>query len=61
MTKYVVIEAFKDAKDGQHIYRVGDTYPREGHKPSKKRIEELLSKGNRIGRPLIVEVKEGDA
>jgi len=62
MPKYVVIKDFKDLQDRQHIYRVGDTYPREGYKPSKKRIEELLGNENRIGEPLIAEVdeEEGD-
>ncbi|MED3716038.1 hypothetical protein P4518_01375 [Geobacillus thermodenitrificans] len=58
MPKYVVIKDFKDLQDRQHIYRVGDTYPRKGHKPSKKRIEELLSDKNLIGEPLIAEVDE---
>ncbi|WP_420768752.1 hypothetical protein ACNR9V_03230 [Parageobacillus thermoglucosidasius] len=58
MPKYVVIKDFKDLQDRQHIYRVGDTYPREGYKPSKKRIEELLSDKNLIGEPLIAEVDE---
>lgn len=62
MPKYVVIKDFKDLQDRQHIYRVGDTYPRKGYKPSKKRIEELLGNENRIGEPLIAEVdeEEGD-
>ncbi|ABC61277.1 hypothetical protein [Geobacillus phage GBSV1] len=58
MPKYVVIKVFKDLQDRQHIYRVGDTYPRKGYKPSKKRIEELLGNENRIGEPLIAEVDE---
>ncbi|WP_044736595.1 hypothetical protein [Geobacillus kaustophilus] len=58
MPKYVVIKDFKDLQDRQHIYRVGDTYPRKGYKPSKKRIEELLSDKNLIGEPLIAEVDE---
>ena len=58
MPKYVVIKEFKDLQDRQHIYRVGDTYPREGYKSSKKRIEELLSDKNLIGEPLIAEVDE---
>jgi len=57
MPKYVVIKDFKDLQDNNHIYRVGDKYPRKG-RPKKERIEELLGNENRIGEPLIVEVDE---
>ncbi len=57
--KYMVIyKAFKDLKDNDYIYKEGDIYPREGLKPSKKRIEELLSTKNKIGESLIVKVEE---
>jgi hypothetical protein len=61
MPKYVVIKDFKDLQDDNHIYRVGDKYPRKG-RPKKERIEELLGNENRIGEPLIAEVdeEEGD-
>ncbi|WP_240371692.1 hypothetical protein [Anoxybacteroides rupiense] len=61
MPKYVVIKDFKDLQDNNHIYRVGDKYPRKG-RPKKERIEELLGNENRIGEPLIAEVdeEEGD-
>ena len=59
MTKYIVIENFLDLKDNKHLYRVGDEYPRDGYKPTKKRLEELLSYKNRLGKPLIAEVEEG--
>lgn len=59
MTKYIVIENFLDLKDNKHLYRVGDEYPRGGYKPTKKRLEELLSYKNRLGKPLIAEVEEG--
>lgn len=55
---YRVIERFKDLKDGEHLYEVGDSYPRRGKKPSKARTAELLSSDNRRGRPVIEEVKE---
>jgi len=57
MPKYVVIKDFKDLQDNNHIYRVGDKYPRKG-RPKKERIEELLGNENRIGEPLIAEVDE---
>ncbi len=57
--KYMVVyKAFKDLKDNDYIYKEGDIYPREGLKPSKKRIEELLSTKNKIGESLIVKVEE---
>lgn len=56
--KYRVIERFKDLKDGEYLYEVGDSYPRKGKKPSKARTAELLSSDNRRGRPVIEEVKE---
>lgn len=61
MPKYVVIKDFKDLQDNNHIYRVGDKYPRKG-RPKKERIEELLGNENQIGEPLIAKVdgEEGD-
>lgn len=55
--RYRVIHDFTDLRDGRHIYRVGDAYPRKG-KVTKKRIEELSGTDNRIGVPLIEEVEE---
>ena len=56
--KYVVVyKAFKDLEDDNYIYKKGDTYPREGLKPTKKRIAELSSKKNKIGEVLIEAVK----
>ena len=52
---YKVVQAFTDLKDGDKVYRVGDTY--EGEDP--KRIKDLLSKDNKgrhdslKGKPLI--------
>lgn len=56
--KYVVVyKAWKDIEDENHLYKKGDTYPREGLKPTKKRIKELSSKNNKIGEILIEAVK----
>lgn len=56
--KYVVVyKAFKDFEDNEHLYKKGDTYPREGLKPTKKRIKELSSDKNKIGKILIEAVK----
>lgn len=55
---YKVICRFADLKDEEHVYEVGDIYPRDGHEPSLKRIRELLGSKNKIGVPLIEEVVE---
>lgn len=48
-----VLRTFADLEDGNHIYRAGETYPRDGVKPTLARIEELSGSGNKIGAPLI--------
>lgn len=50
---YKVIEAFADLRDANHIYHVGDIYPRDGYKASIERCEELASKANLQHKPLI--------
>lgn len=46
MAKYVVIRSFRDAKDKEKEYLVGETYPRPANKRvAAKRIKELLSAG----------------
>lgn len=48
-----VIKKFTDLQDGNHVYNVGDTYPREGYTPSEERIAELAGDKNKQGTPLI--------
>ena len=63
---YRVLEFFHDLEDKTETkngtiyaeYKENDTYPREGFKPSEKRIEELLSGNNKRGIPLIEKVDE---
>lgn len=55
---YRVVYKFRDLKDGLHTYKVGDTYPRKGVIEDEKRIEELLSKTNKLRRPLIEKIEE---
>lgn len=55
---YKVIVRFMDLQDNDHIYEVGDTYPRKGSDPSFDRIRELAGKKNKIGKVLIEEIKE---
>lgn len=42
---YKVIAAFKDKTDEEHLYRIGDTFPRKGKRPAKERKNELVDKG----------------
>ncbi len=56
--KYEVIyEQFEDLKDNRYLYKKGDIYPREGLKPTKKRIEELSTDKNKIGKVLIKKIE----
>lgn len=55
---YKVINVFKDTKDNNTVYAVGEEYPKTDHKPSKKRIEELQKKHPKYKRKFIEEVKE---
>ena len=53
--KYVVLALFTDLQDKDHLYDVGDPYPRDGLKPSAERIAELMSSDNKQGKALIKE------
>ena len=55
---YRVIHFFTDLKDNSHPYNVGDKYPRKGVNPTTRRIEELSSKFNLQGKPLIEFVED---
>lgn len=50
---YKVIRYFTDLQDDEYIYREGDTYPRNGLKPTAERIVELSTNRNLQGVPLI--------
>lgn len=54
---YEVIRSFRDLEDDNHVYQVGDKFPRKG-RSKKERIEELAGNANKIGEPLIAEVGE---
>ena len=54
---FIVINAFLDLQDAEHLYEVGDAYPREGIEPSEERINELLGSDNLQGQPMIKAVK----
>ena len=55
---YRAITLFTDLQDNGHKYMPGDTYPRHGLKPTKDRINELLTDKNRRHKPMIEEVEE---
>ena len=50
--RYVVVEAFKDLKAGNHIYQKGDNYPFAGA-VDPERAAELISTDNKRGMALI--------
>ncbi len=57
--KYKVIHSFRDLEDNGHIYIENkDIYPREGLEPTKRRIKELTSDKNKIGKILIKKLEE---
>lgn len=58
---FIVINAFLDLQDAEHLYDVGDVYPRDGVEPSEERIKELLGSDNRQGQSLIKAVKTAPA
>lgn len=55
---FKVVYQFADLEDDGYIYQIGDDYPRKGVEPLKERILELSSKNNKIGKPLIEEIKD---
>ena len=50
---YKVIHRFSDLQDFNHLYNVGDSFPRIGMKVSQSRIDELASGKNKLKTPLI--------
>lgn len=53
---YKVVKKFVDLQDKNHLYNVGDCYPRRGKDVSENRIQELATSNNKIGVPLIKEI-----
>lgn len=53
---YKAIVEFYDLTDGDHKYRVGDTFPRPDLKVSEERIAFLLGNENKLGKPVIEKV-----
>lgn len=61
MEKYVCLIRWHDLVDSNHQYEKGDEYPRDGLKPTKKRINDLLSDKNNAKRPVIKAVEVDDS
>lgn len=55
---YKVIKLFADLQDNNHVYNVGDEYPRKGLKVTDERVAELAGSNNKQGCPLIELIKE---
>lgn len=50
---YKVIRYFIDLQDHNHVYNVGDVFPREGLEVTKERLAELAGCNNLQKMPLI--------
>lgn len=56
---YKVLRMFRDLKDNNHVYHVGDKYPHDGiMEVSEKRLLELSTDANRRHVPLIAKVED---
>jgi hypothetical protein len=54
---YKVIEDFRDLRDNERLYKVGDEYPAKGApEPTRNRIKELAKGENPLGRIFIEEI-----
>ncbi|GKV67300.1 MULTISPECIES: hypothetical protein [unclassified Sporosarcina] len=59
MKKFTVLRDFTDLKDKNKVYRKGDIYPSPANKKvDEKRIKELSSTKNKLGKKVIEEIKE---
>lgn len=55
---YKVVRKFKD-KDN-HVYEVGDPYPRKGKRATKARLETLSTKKNKYKKIYIIKIETPD-
>lgn len=58
---FVVVRSFTDISDKGRLYAVGDVFPADGVKVSKRRINSLLTGQNANGKVYIREENESDA
>jgi len=50
---YIVAKYFTDLQDGDHPYKAGESFPREGLEVTEARLAELSGKNNKRGEVLI--------
>ena len=50
---FEVLRSFSDTQDGEHVYVVGDEFPRHGFSVSDERVKELSGCENAFKCPLI--------
>lgn len=55
---FKVVNRFRDAKNDNHLYKIGDEYPVTGYKPTKARINELEKGKNKYNTVFIERVEE---
>ncbi len=58
MTKYKVLNKFKEKYHNNHIYKVGDVYPKQGEKLNKTRAEYLSKLNDEYKVVFLEEIKE---
>ena len=58
MTKYKVINKFKEKNHGGHVYEVGDVYPKQGERFNKQRAEYLAKYNADFKKVFLEEIKE---
>ena len=54
---YRALVDFSDMQDNSYSYKAGDVFPRKGFVVKQERIKELLSSENKLGKPVIEEIK----
>lgn len=54
---YRALIDFSDMQDDSYFYKAGDNFPRKGFEAGQERIKELLSTDNKLGKPVIEEIK----
>ena len=57
---YRVIKFFRDLKDNNHAYHVGDSFPHDGMEVTEDRLLELSTDANKRHVPLIEKVEEAE-
>ena len=60
MADYKVVRRFKETKHDGHVYEVGDSYPKEGSRATKARLEELSTQKNKYEQIFIEEAAPKD-